>query len=910
MPYGIRIELSGIDITSKVSRFEITAAMDSYVRELSLDIADPDYYDTFDFSILPEAPTLEVFTRIAADWVSQGTFFIEKPTYRVGIHQTDTGLWGRSTTALLGSPFAPKLNRVWDTDAMFFSVCEEMCALSGLTWDAAYSDIPDFMIYAYSYQAEGLYPIEVLSELLALAYGEDAKITTDRAGHLCIRLVDRAPAAYDHDVTDLVIAEISEEPEWPDFGNRVKISATGFVGGFGVQVSVVSECLAPTYRTKLLARVTDQDGNAVNNISVDWSVANGLVTLDRATSNTQTVIITDEEVRAENFYEITLEYPPETIIGVWAAKDTAKTVNLAEGGYQINGNTITLTGKLRYCDQLVRVNYTSAGVAVNWATAGSEAGTETVTADVMGNSESAEIYVDNPCACPPSITFQANTTSIKIGESARLLTYVEIAGAPVTDGRSIYNTIDSVPAHGVIDWTKNRLGTVTVTSEKTSAVNEISGISQCDLSMFPASVSGVWTFTDDDGNVTKTGSNLYSSHSGKTVNLNTQLTAGTELIADYTAQGATVNTFFGKALGTEQIRAFITTTREEPTEATVSISVTDETDTDTPDLNDGTDYYDDEFDSDTDYDTGSGGSDGYGSGDDDTWNPTPTPNCTKADGTTVKCGSGETCCEKGGVRGCWPWTECDKQPDLCKSKDCTKDMSPECLQTRFTEGLRDGGDGCSCDEMCGEEFDKWGTTQTQFSSQVRRVADIVVEDYGFAEGSPEYWEKYEELKQQALAECIAQCDQCAGASGSITISGPVDVISPGGYQFYQNGAYGAVTWSASMGSIDSNGFLTLSDNNGGSATITVTDECGYSAIFNVCITGGPGEWVQVDGGTYYYWSGDMCTQLAQVGHKAIACCPIDYSGQQYVVCNDNRRWRCAWDAAGGGLVWGEYEYQE
>lgn len=96
MPYGIRIELNGADITAKVSRFEIAAELEAYCREISLDIADPDLYDSLDFSVLPEFPNLEVFTRVASTWVSQGLFFIEKPTFQVGIHRTETGVWGRS----------------------------------------------------------------------------------------------------------------------------------------------------------------------------------------------------------------------------------------------------------------------------------------------------------------------------------------------------------------------------------------------------------------------------------------------------------------------------------------------------------------------------------------------------------------------------------------------------------------------------------------------------------------------------------------------------------------------------------------------------------------------------------------------------------------------------------------------
>ena len=147
MAYGIKILLDGTDITDQVSKLEISSRLDTYCRELSLDIADPDLYDTIDFSILPTEPVLEVQTRIDTNWVSQGLFFIEKPTYQVGIHATQTGLWGRSKTALLGPPFAVKLTQTWETDTTFFAIAAELLEASGLTWDPSYSDVNDFLVH-------------------------------------------------------------------------------------------------------------------------------------------------------------------------------------------------------------------------------------------------------------------------------------------------------------------------------------------------------------------------------------------------------------------------------------------------------------------------------------------------------------------------------------------------------------------------------------------------------------------------------------------------------------------------------------------------------------------------------------------------------------------------------------------
>lgn len=661
MPYGIRITLDGEDISAKVSRFEITARLDAYCRELSLDIADPDLYDSLDFSVLPETPALEVETRTADTWVSQGKFFVEKPTFQVGIHRTETGLWGRSQTAVLGPPFAVRFTRTWDTDTTFFTICTEMCTSAGLTWDPAYSSIPDFTIHARTFTAENLTPVEIIQQLLELAYGEDAFLTTDRSGHVVIALRDRAPVAADHSVTDPTTVSISEEPEWPDFGNRVRITSTGSTSGYSIQVSAETTCLSGdgTTRVAVYARVTDQEGGPANNVPVSWAVRDGLCSLDAAVTNTQSITIFDEEVRAKSFYELDLKFPPAEVRGVYAYRDVWHSQDLAAEGYETDGNTVTLTRRLDYCDQLLRVSYVVEGVAVNWATAGIFSGTERVTADVSGQTGTVDLYIDNPCNCPPTITLSANPTSILIRESSSLLVYVEMGGAPIRDGRLVYMSIDSSPSHGRLAWTRNRLGQVPMLNELCQVRNEIVGISQTQVQCFPASITGVWIAEEtDNGGRRKVGANLYAAHQGKTISLTASLVSETELLVDYVALGAATCIYDGLKVGTDRIRAFVVTAREAPAEAQTSISVSrDDTDDDPSDPEDccneglcqGTGTPCDTQDATCDEGSVYGFKDGvegcYPSGDLD----------------TGSCDEGMVFCRSGNVAGCYAPEECDSQ---------------------------------------------------------------------------------------------------------------------------------------------------------------------------------------------------------------------------------------------------------
>lgn len=1010
MPYGIRITLDGEDITAKVSRFEITARLDAYCREISIDIADPDLYDSLDFSVLPELPALEVFTRIASDWVSQGKFFVEKPTFQVGIHRTETGLWGRSTTAILGTPFAPRFTQTWDSDTSFFTICSEMCAAAGITWDSAYSSLADYTIHARTFTAENLTPVEVIQNLLDLAYGEDAFLTTDRSGHVVIALRDRAPSAADHSITDPVTVAISEEPEWPDFGNRIRVTSTGSTSGYSLQVQAENACLSGdgTTRVQLFARTTDQDGNAANNVPVSWSVKNGLVALDRPVTNTQLIVIYDEEVRAKTFWDVDLKFPPSAVRGVYAYRDTWHSDNLAAAGVTIDGNTITLTDRLSYCDQLLRVTYAVDGVAVNWATAGTTSGTEKVTADISGQSGSVELYVDNPCNCPPSITLSANPGSIQIKESSSLLVYVEMGGAPVLDGRLVFMSIDSSPSHGKLSWTRARLGRVAIKNELCQVRNEIVGVSQTQVASFPHSVSGVYQVsTDGEGNKSKTGGNLYASHNGKTINLTASLSSETELLVDYTAYGCATNVYDGIKVGTDKIKAFVVTSREEPTEASTSISVSkDENDDEDKDPEDccneglcqgegtpcnseeaaceGSQVYGtkagvegcydaDELDAegcdeglvtcrkdgevgcfspgecDSTYVDGgtekkygfkegqagcwtpaeldpcvkdtsgedaeteededdpyvmcfSGGIKGcypvsecdtsYGvtearecppgttccedsvTGEKGCWAPKSckasdpgdhdphdkdpeTVQCRKQDGSVVTCTQGNTCCEKGGKRDCHPSKDCDGGGAGCATSSCQENPTEECLDARFGGAL---AKGCSCTELCEGEISRFGTTQANEDASYRPLEEIVTQDYGLEEGTPEFDEQFDQLKTAALEECRSRCGDCENAQ-DLTVSGSDAVTSPGGYQYSAAGGLQPYTWevTGTGASIDDSGYLTLDASGCGAFTITATDSCGITAELTGRVTN-HGHWVLSAGDTDCAFSTIACAQ--------------------------------------------------
>jgi hypothetical protein len=229
----------------------------------------------------------------------------------------------------------------------------------------------------------------------------------------------------------------------------------------------------------------------------------------------------------------------------------------------------------------------------------------------------------------------------------------------------------------------------------------------------------------------------------------------------------------------------------------------------------------------------------------------------------VKCAEGQSCCDKGGKKGCFPASECGGGSEVCFATDCTGNPTPECLQARFSETLK--RPDCSCEETCGNEFNKLGTTQGYDGASMRPVSQIVTEDHGLTEGSPAYWEKFEELHQEALTDCRKQCGDCETAE-PLSLSGPPSVTKPGSYQYSATGGLGDKTWSVSGtgATIDESGMVSLSEEACGSFTVSVTDKCGRTAS-SACMVSNNGHWVS-QGRSCSAWDGDNWMGSCQSGN--------------------------------------------
>lgn len=445
--YGYKFLLNGVDITNKVSAFSIECGIDMYCRELSFELIDEDMYNNFIFSEIPETPEIEVFTRIVEldeytdeydpAWISQGKFFIERPTFKIGVDTTTTGIWGRQSTAVLGEPFAQKITKLWSSDTTFYEICGEILELVGLTWDYTKCDIQDFSVYADNFEADDQYPIEVLKKLVELSVGDEGYVTCDREGTICIRRIDRTPTVAGHNITDLVVQTFNEEPEWPDFGNRIKIIPSETAAQYDIEIYMDGNCMGSGAVTTMdvFAQVLDGNGAPVNDVVVDWyfdpvsprnmwyKYKDNNTTTDaisgffkEASQNTSRMLISKELIKATGFNSLTVKFNVASIVGIWAYSDYSRGTNYApEGGYVVDGKDIFLTNKrFDYCDQTVFVSYYASGmvknIILNQEDSESEPddvedtlGTVVVVASVSGKEASKELYIDNSCQCTTSM---------------------------------------------------------------------------------------------------------------------------------------------------------------------------------------------------------------------------------------------------------------------------------------------------------------------------------------------------------------------------------------------------------------------------------------------------------------------------------------------------------------------------
>jgi hypothetical protein len=519
-----RVILNGVDITQKVDLVETRFEAENVSGEIEVSIADRAVLDGIVLPRVPQGLSIVADALVAGAWVNRGSFFLEEVTQPPDLRARTAAIWGRTQGARLTKPFAPKISRQWPAATTIAAILEELGAMCGVAIQVQ----NDFPICAYCYAVSDWYPSQIIQDL------------AEKSGQICWPQVDGslllAPRLYrnlpDPDVT-LIANQIevkSVKRQVPDFGNRILVSGDGAVAGLSVQVVPMypeDECVAANGidQVRLIAVVLGVDGDfVVAGTTVNWSAGAGF--LADQSSDTGYAEIIGEEQRADDYYHVTLDLPAAAVIGVYAYSDIRRKRNLYQTRRgNVSGRVITFLSPLDFFDQALLIDYEVLG-AINTWTAGRVPGDIVILASVAGAQGQCTVHQSNPTACASTLTLESVPSQVCLGERATIT-----AKATMFGGAGSGKIRFALSGCGALSSSQKILTTNAIT-ERVRTTNW-GGVTQIRVSAVPAS-GAINVYLES-----ASGTNLYASHDGQTINLSSVLLSGTEVVVSYPGGGTT-----------------------------------------------------------------------------------------------------------------------------------------------------------------------------------------------------------------------------------------------------------------------------------------------------------------------------------------------------------------------------------
>lgn len=477
-----------------------------------------------------------------------GKFFVEDINVLRSLGGTTIpSLWGRSTTARLGPPYSKKLTKSWRQLTNFYNVVQEIIEGAGFIYAEANIAVSDFPIHKDTLVVVQQYPIDVLQQLAAVTNGY---VSTDRHGTVHIKKYTFHPGAADVALTDADLAPgWSTSIKYSDFGNRIKVSTASSRNKIGLCFFTSVDCAPADGVTKVnlaLVSRTEKGAAGPSGSKVSWSLDDDTKgTLDANTTYTQEARIADEIVRATDNLTVVPRYPPIEVIGVWAESDKKhEKINFFKDS--VGGRTgsvndkgqIKLSAPLFFCDQKVRVTYTTGGIASNKFQVGTMAGKVSIYADMLGVSAKYELPIGLGCSCPYDVDMELESEQVAVNEATQVLVCASRGGNPVPEGfRVVFGSRAKLGSFGkatgrLADKTK-------ITGEETVVFHE-NGQSKVALRHPVKSVSSAkMTLTDAPLSVTAFSANILTVRRAgdKLAPLNARVTV------TYTAKGCARATY-------------------------------------------------------------------------------------------------------------------------------------------------------------------------------------------------------------------------------------------------------------------------------------------------------------------------------------------------------------------------------
>ena len=522
------VTLSGTDITALVSGVSVTFAAGNVCGECTIELADRSILAGI---VVPRVPREPVLAITPAEGSALGAepiqFFLEQISYPQSLDARTATLWGRSTSARLTAPWAPKISRQWHESTTVSAVVAELADLCAVDVDVEHS----FPVCGYCYVVADQYPSEIIRDL-AEKTGQELWPMPDGS----VRLAPRAYVAGTVDAAlddaEMVIASVQRSV--PEYGNRVLVSGDGAVAGLSVQVVPQypdDDCVRAdgASKVRLVALVVDSDGEPVaDGTEVNWAASGGAMDADM--TETGEAMITGEELQADDYQTVTLAMPAVRVLGVYAQSDRSRRMNLYDWRQgSVDGNVISFSQSLDYFDQSLRVDYVVAGAATNSWQAGVRPGDVTVLASVAGASGSVTVHQSNPTACPSTITMEAYppTDGACQGDSVPVTVSVIQFGTEPGSGQAIF----TLSGCGSLSTSRRSLSSASITENV--VVTNVGAESQIQLRAIPS--GDVVVYDPEESPMV----DYYSATERNIVILNATLDEGRQLRAKYTGQGAT-----------------------------------------------------------------------------------------------------------------------------------------------------------------------------------------------------------------------------------------------------------------------------------------------------------------------------------------------------------------------------------
>lgn len=537
-----RVYLNGTEITRKVAQPQTSFAAGNIAGSVKVDLADRAVLDGIVLPRVPRELAIVVDKLVDGLWVSQGSYFLEQIEHIESQDALTAEIWGRTRSARLGSPFAPKISKQWPGETTFDAIVQEMASLCGVIITMA----NDYPVCQYCYAVSDWTPAQVIRDL-AERSGQALWPQLDGSLVIAPRLYRNLPAPAVTLVAKEIVVE-SVERNVPDFGNRILVSGDGAVAGLSVTVVPLADddaCVVADGKSsvRLIAIVLGVDGLPVAlGTTVTWSASAGLMSAE--TSQTAHVVRQGEVHQADDYTRVTLDLPAVSVIGVYARKDTRRVTNLyRQRGGSVSGKTITFASSLDFYDQTVIVDYVVQGAPNTW-TAGHIPGDVVVLASVAGAQGYATLHQSNPKACATQISLEAVPSSPCLGEAVTIFLKTIMFG-----GAGIGSAIFGLVGCGTLSSTRKTLTARTITETLRTSV--WGGAAEVRLSAVPVAGTAPSVVL-----TAAPGANLYDSHNGQVAILSDDtILAGTQVTVTYVAGGTAMVTWTPSALpsGNESI---------------------------------------------------------------------------------------------------------------------------------------------------------------------------------------------------------------------------------------------------------------------------------------------------------------------------------------------------------------------